>query len=124
MLAAFLIFIREWSLGIELSLSGSVSTLAMVFYLFVTINQLTYIAVFQLFNFLAILERIGSVLRLEDFKKEGDIKDQVNPQAIGFESQTQLLEDGRAKPLKDISESHIRLKDASFNWGFRLLDKT
>ena len=47
-------------------MAKSVATLAMVFYLFVTINQLTYLAVFQLSNFLAILNRIASVLRLEE----------------------------------------------------------
>ena len=39
----------------------------MVFYLFVTVNQLTYLALFQFANFLAILNRIASVLRLEEF---------------------------------------------------------
>ena len=37
-IAAFLIFYRQWSLGEELNMAQSISTLAMVFYLFVTIN--------------------------------------------------------------------------------------
>jgi len=48
-------------------MSKSFATLAMVFYLFVTVNQLTYLAVFQFSNFLAILNRISSVLRLEEY---------------------------------------------------------
>ena len=67
MLAAFLIFYYQWRQGEEIDLAKSVSTLAMVFYLFVTINQLTYIAVFQLSNFMAILNRIASILKLEEF---------------------------------------------------------
>ena len=48
-------------------MAKSFSTLAMIYYLFITINQLTYIAVFQLSNFMAILNRIASVLCLEEY---------------------------------------------------------
>ena len=54
-------------------MAKSAATLAMVFYLFVTINQLTYLAVFQLSNFLAILNRIASVLRLEEIISRNSI---------------------------------------------------
>lgn len=66
--AAFLIFYYTWSKGEEIDLASSTSTLAMIYYLFVTVNQLTYIAVFQMSNFFAILNRISSVLQLENFK--------------------------------------------------------
>lgn len=51
-------------------MAASVSILAMIFYLFVTVNQLTYLAVFQISNFFAILNRIASVLRLEEYSKK------------------------------------------------------
>ena len=66
-LSAFLIFFYQWSNGIEIDLAKSFSTLAMIYYLFITVNQLTYIAVFQLSNFMAILNRIASVLSLEEY---------------------------------------------------------
>jgi len=66
-LSAFLTFYYEWNQGIELDLSRSISTLALIFYLFVTVNQLSYLAIFQLGNFFAVLGRISSVLRLEEF---------------------------------------------------------
>ena len=68
--SAFLIFYFQWKRGEQIDLAGSVSVLAMIFYLFVTVNQLTYIAVFQISNFFAILSRIASVLRLEEYKKK------------------------------------------------------
>lgn len=77
-LSVFLVFYYQWSNGIEIDLAKSFSTLAMVFYLFTTINQLTYLAVFQLSNFMAILNRISSVLKLEEFnvrsKAVSDVK--------------------------------------------------
>ena len=73
-LSAFLIFYYEWSQGNELEMASTVSTLALVFFLFVSVNQLAYSAIFQVANFMAILDRIGSVLRLEEFKS-GDSHD-------------------------------------------------
>ena len=66
-LSTFFIFYYQWSNGIEIEMAKSFAILAMVYYLFVTVNQLTYLAVFQLSNFLAILNRISSVLRLEQY---------------------------------------------------------
>ena len=68
-LSTFLIFYYQWSNGIEIEMAKSFAILAMVYYLFVTVNQLAYLAVFQLSNFLAILSRIASVLRLEQYGK-------------------------------------------------------
>ena len=59
-------------------MSKSFAILAMVYYLFMTVNQLTYLAVFQLSNFFAILNRISSVLRLEQYDKSCVKPDQAN----------------------------------------------
>lgn len=67
---SFLIFYFQWRRGEEIDMAASVSILAMIFYLFVTVNQLTYLAVFQISNFFAILNRIASVLRLEEYSKK------------------------------------------------------
>ena len=62
-------------------MAKSISTLAMVFYLFVTVNQLTYLAVFQMSNFFAILNRISSVLQLENFKVRTQVKEDIQHKA-------------------------------------------
>ena len=49
-------------------MAQSVATMAMVFYLFVTLNQLAYLAIFELSNYFAVLYRVSSVLRLEEYK--------------------------------------------------------
>ena len=77
-LSAFLIFYYQWSNGEEIQMSKSFAILAMVYYLFVTVNQSTYLAVFQLSNFFAILNRISSVLRLEQYDKSSVKPDQAN----------------------------------------------
>ena len=45
----------------------SFAVLAMIFYQFVACNHLAYTAVFQFSNFMAILNRVSSILRLEEF---------------------------------------------------------
>ena len=70
LIAVFLIFLYEWSQGNEIDISKGVSTLAIIFYLFVAVNQLSFIAIFQIANFFAILQRIGSVMKLEEFKDD------------------------------------------------------
>ena len=88
-------------------MAGSVSVLAMIFYLFITVNQLTYVAVFQISNFFAILNRIASVLRLEEYKKKkhgirtGDVKD-------GNESQVTMLEANNTT-IKPESPGYIKI---------------
>lgn len=90
----------------------------MIFYLFITVNQLTYVAVFQISNFFAILSRIASVLRLEEYKKKkhgirtGDEKD-------GNESQVTMLE-AKNTTIKPESPGYIKVENASYNWGFRM----
>jgi len=107
-LSAFLIFYFQWSNGERIDMATSVSTLAMIFYLFVTVNQLTYLAVFQIGNYFAILQRIASVLRLEEYKKTME----DDSQNAGEEP------DGPgARPE---SAGYIKLENASFNWGFRI----
>ena len=88
MVAVFLIFYYEWSQGEEIELAKSLSTLAIIFFLFVTVNQLSYIAIFQMSNFFAILRRVGGVLRLEDFDDTSAIEASSNQKAIQAQPQT------------------------------------
>ena len=72
-------------------MASTVSTLALVFFLFVSINQLTYTAIFQVANFMAILDRIGSVLRLEEFKSS-DNQDNYDTNRANQQNQQPALE--------------------------------
>jgi len=86
----------------------------MVYYLFVTVNQLSYIAVFQMSGFFAILNRIASVIQLENFKQRPGLTQEQNQSN---------------KPSQDIKEptdkngGYIKVENASYNWGFRLAEK-
>ena len=46
LMAAFLIYFNEWQQGNEIGMATSVSTLALVFYLFVTVNQFAFSGLF------------------------------------------------------------------------------
>lgn len=66
--AVFLIFLNQWYQGIELTMAMAVPIMALVYYLFITVNCLTFIAIFNINAFSAILRRISRVLALEEFQ--------------------------------------------------------
>ena len=80
----------------------SFAVLAMIFYQYVACNHLTYVAAFQFSNFMAILNRVASVLRLEEFD---------NTKTVNLTSE---------KSQEMPSEGYIKVENASYNWGFRL----
>jgi hypothetical protein len=65
--ACILIFVTQWAMGKELNLGNSMATLAMLFYIFLSVNSLTYMAMTTLQTFLAVLFRISSVLEMSEF---------------------------------------------------------
>jgi hypothetical protein len=71
-----IIFIKTWYQEIELDESVSISLMAMIFFLFYSVNTFVYMGLTTLQTFLGILERIGSVFQLDsyDFKREVDVK--------------------------------------------------
>jgi len=50
-------------------MANSVALFAMIFYLFITVNGLVYLAILNVASFIAILGRISSVLTLEEYSK-------------------------------------------------------
>ena len=67
LLALVYIFVSQWSKGEMLDESISVSLMAMVFLLFLTVNQLTYFGMTSTQTFLAIIFRISSVFEMEEY---------------------------------------------------------
>ena len=94
-LCFFTILMMDWRQGIELKNEVYVSILAVVLFLFMSVNMMTYFAVTNLQNFLAILERLSEVFEMEEFE------------LIRITSTDE----------KDVC---IKLKDASFAWGYRV----
>jgi len=86
--------------------------MALVFFLIVTVNQLVYIAVFQISNFFAILNRIASILQLENYSE----RHAALPPAAGSGEEEHKTERGEVG-------GYIKIQNASYNWGFRLSDK-
>jgi ABC-type multidrug transport system fused ATPase/permease subunit len=76
LLALMIIFLKTWYQEIELDESVSISLMAMIFFLFYSVNIMTYMGLTTLQTFLGILERISSVIQLEsyEFKREFDVK--------------------------------------------------
>lgn len=63
-------------MGKELNSGNSMATLAMLFYIFLSVNSLTYMAMTTLQTFLAVLFRISSVLEMSeyDFSRDTEVQ--------------------------------------------------
>lgn len=64
LLAVFVILYSEWNKGKLLSNETAVTVLAMVYFVFFAINTILYMGLTNVFNFLAILERMSTVMGL------------------------------------------------------------
>ena len=73
------------------------SILSMIYLIFFQVNIMSYFGMINVQNFLAVLERLASVLAMEEFQtvRERDVK----PEDV-----------------------KIEIKDGSFSWGFRVKD--
>ena len=72
------IFIPKWARGEKLDEGVSMSMMAMVFYIFISINMMTYVAMNAVQTFLAIVDRMSSVYAMEEYT---DLRDQnVDPE--------------------------------------------
>jgi len=98
LVAIFIIFMLRWSRCELLDLSNSFSLLALIFYTFVSNGQMTWMGIVNASLFLAIIERMGKVLKMEE-----------------------KATNNNADPPADDGGSQIRLQfeKASFTWGFR-----
>ena len=95
MIAILIIILCEWGRGRKLETEIIMSALAMVYVLFFQVNVSAFFGLSSFFSFLAILQRLASVLALE----ESDNKKETNVAS---------------------NEATIELDGAAFGWGFRI----
>lgn len=93
--AILIIILCEWGNGQQLETEVIMSALAMVYVLFFQVNTTAYYGLNNLYAFLAILQRLASVLALEECEYKKD---------------TQVAKE-------DVT---IELNNASYGWGFRI----
>jgi len=74
LVAIFIIFMLKWSRGEVFNLQESFSLLAIIFYTFISVGQLTWLGIVNGAIFMAVLKRMSSVMRLEEheIRKEAD----------------------------------------------------
>jgi len=92
--AVFAIFMYEWMNGNEIKMEEAFTLLAMIFYLFIQINNFMYWGFSAGYTMLAVLERLSQVLMMEEIVKERE----------------------------DVDIKHedvcIDIKDGAYTWGF------
>ena len=76
-LCVLTIFVLEWSRGNKLSLGDSFALLAMIFFLFMAINSMTFYSMSTCLRALTVIERVSEVLEMEEhkFDRELTVKD-------------------------------------------------
>ena len=84
-------------MGEELDLGDSFALLAMIYYLFFSVNSLTYYSMTTINQSLAVMYRLSEVFRMEEHKQTRDLK--VVP-----------------------GQPCVNMQDASYAWGFRITD--
>lgn len=97
MIAVLIILVIEYSRGNELKTETIVPMLAMIYLLFFSINIITYFGLSSLQQFLAIVERLAGVFKMEEnlVTRQTDVK----PEDVCVE-----------------------VENASYSWGFRVKD--
>jgi len=78
MLALLYIFLSKWSRGELLDESISMSLMAMIYFIFLSVNSLTYFGMTTLQTFLAIIFRISSIFEMDEFQftRELEVKEE------------------------------------------------
>lgn len=64
------IFLPKWYMGEEIKLGDSFALLAMIYYLFFSVNSLTYYSMNTMNQALAVIYRLSEVFRMEEHKSE------------------------------------------------------
>lgn len=96
LIAIFFVFYRKWLNDESIDLQYSFSLLALVFFVFLIVNNLTFLAINNFFQFLAILERMSTVFGLEEFKSD------------------------RLLTVDQNNEVKISINDADYTWGYKV----
>ena len=95
MIAILAILLVKWYQGDELSLSVSFALIAMIYFLFMNVNNMAFAGIQTWTQFFAVLERLSEVFAMEEHKRERIVD-------------------------IDKREACIKLENASYTWGFRV----
>ena len=88
------IFLPKWHMGEEIKLGDSFALVAMIYYLFFSVNSLTYYSMNTINQALAVIYRLSEVLRLEEHSSE------------------------RSEPVQ--GQPNVQLENMEYAWGFRI----
>jgi ABC-type multidrug transport system fused ATPase/permease subunit len=97
LIAAILIFVPMWYQGIPITEELAFSLLAMLYFIFSSVNSFVFMGYSTLMQLLAIIDRVSQVISMEEYKSERDTK--VPYEQVG-----------------------IDLDEISYSWGFRVKD--
>lgn len=95
LLVAIAVLIPQWMRGELLKEGVSMAMMAMVYYIFISVNMMTYVAMNALATFLACIERMSTVYSL------GEYNDQ-------------------RKEEVEHKDSKVKLENCNFSWGFKV----
>lgn len=70
LLVAIAVLIPQWMRGEQLKEGVSMAMMAMVYYIFISVNMMTYVAMNAVASFLATIERMSTVYSLEEYKDQ------------------------------------------------------
>lgn len=94
MIGILAIFLPKWFMGEKIDLGDSFALLAMIYYLFFSVNSLTYYSMNTMNQALAVIYRLSKVFRMEEHVSErGDVV--------------------QGQPL-------VHLENMEYAWGFRV----
>lgn len=97
LIGVLIILVAEWYQQKLIKNEKAVSMLAMIYFVFFAVNTLTYFALTNVQNFLAILVRLSSVFKMEEYNRERDT----------------------SVSREDVI---VEMKNCSYSWGFRVLE--
>lgn len=98
LLAILGIFLPKWFMGEKLDIGDGFTLLAMLYYLFFSVNSMTYYSMNTINQALAVIYRLSEVFRMEEHKKSQSL--------------------GRAEG----DEPAVKLVNAEYVWGYRISD--
>ena len=94
------IFLIKWYRGEKLDAGISMSMMAMLFYIFISVNAMTFWAMQIFSEFLSCVRRISQIFKMEEFVFARNIH------------------------VEDKNDVHLIFENADIGWGFRKKDKS
>jgi heme/copper-type cytochrome/quinol oxidase subunit 2 len=95
LLVAIAVLIPQWLRGEKLKEGVSMAMMAMVYYIFISVNMMTYVAMNAVATFLATIERMSTVYSLDEYEDQRSV-------------------DVEHKDVK------VQMENCDFSWGFKI----